>query len=242
MRVLIFFAGLGGILSQSNVSAQEIGAVNSEVDFSGIYAVGVYTGVPTRVEEPDVYPFTEEGERTHNAYDRFTLDPRQLDDCVGDPVPELLWSANPMEIVQEEGRILMRFEENDTTRSIIMNGTPLSEEQSLTRLGYSIGHWEGSVLVIETTHMVSGVIFGSDGYPISQGTRITERYWRESGENDLQVEILIDDSINYTETVRLGRQWVWSPDEQVRPWGCFSLGPRDSEPDIDGLARMLEEL
>ena len=99
MRVLIFFAGLGGILNQSNVSAQEIGAVNSEVDFSGIYAVGVYTGVPTRVEEPDVYPFTEEGERTHNAYDWFTLDPRQLDDCVGDPVPELLWSANPLSLI-----------------------------------------------------------------------------------------------------------------------------------------------
>jgi len=241
MRVSTVFVVLGGILGQSTASAQETNAVSSAENFSGIYAVGAYTGVPTPIDEPDVYPFTEAGARAHNAYDPFTQDPRQLEDCVGDPVPELLWSANPMEIVQEDGSFLMRFEENNTSRSIVMDGAPASERQAYTRLGYSIGRWEGNVLVIETTHMDSGVIFGSDGYPISREARLTERFWREPGENDLQVEIFVEDPINYTETVRLGRQWVWSPDEQVRRWECFSLGPRDAEPDIDELVRMLEE-
>lgn len=241
MRVSTVFAVLGGVLSQSIVSAQETSAAGSQPNFSGIYAVGAYTGQPTPIDEPDVYPFTEEGARTHNTYDPFTQDPRQLDDCVGDPVPELLWSANPMEIVQEDEVFLMHFEENDTRRFIVMDGTPPSEQQAYTRLGYSIGRWDGDVLVIETTHMVSGVIFGSDGYPISREARLTERFWREPGQNDLQVELLVEDPVNYSETVRLGRQWIWSPEEQVRQWECFSLGPRDSEPDVDELVRMLQE-
>ncbi len=89
--------------------------------------------------------------------------------------------------------------------------------------------------------MESGVIFGSDGYPISPDAKLTERYWREPGERDLQVEILVEDPVHYTETVRLGREWVWSPNEQIYPWECFSLGPRDAEPDIDELVRMLED-
>ena len=71
---------------------------------------------------------------------------------------------------------------------------------------------------------------------------MTERYWRNLGENDLQMELVVDDPVNYSEPVTLTRVFVWSAEEQVRPWECISLGPRFSEPDIDELARMLEEL
>ena len=136
---------------------------------------------------------------------------------------------------------MIRFEEDDIARFISMDGAPPAEDQPHTRLGYSVGHWIGEVLSIETTHMMDGFIHR--GYPISQEARITERYWREPGENDLQMELLVDDPTNYTETFTLGWVWVWSPDEQIRPWECISLGPRGSEPpDIDELVRMLEEV
>ena len=60
------------------------------------------------------------------------------------------------------------------------------------------------------------------------------------GEKDLQLELLVDDPVNYTETFKLGREWIWAPDDQVLPYDCISLGPRDSEPDIDELLRILE--
>ena len=98
------------------------------------------------------------------------------------------------------------------------------------------------MLIIETTHMLGGVIVNDMGQPISPDARLTERYWREPGENDLQAEVLVDDPVNYVEPLRLRRVWVWAPNEEIRPWGCFSLDTPEEETDVDELARMLEEL
>jgi len=241
MRTLIFFSILVGVLSQVTVNAQapDTRFVASQIDLSGVYAAVYVRGAPS-VTMPDVYPFTAEGELAHSAYDPLVSSTRVLEDCAPETVPAVLWSTNPMQIAQENGRIVFSFEEGNTTRSI-----PLARPtaQSHTELGNTVGYWVGGVLTIETTRPMAGFIFHGRGFPISQEARLTERYWRAPGENDLRMELLVDDPVNYREPLKFGRRWVWSPDDQVRPWECVSLGPRDSEPtDIDGLARMLEEL
>ena len=244
MKALIFLTVLVGSMSRVTANAQGTGtqSAGSEVDLSGVY-VAVYVGQPATVIEPSVYPFTAEAERAYYAFNPLEADPRRLNDCAQETMPIVLWSANPMEIVQEDEWIVMRLEEGNTTRSILVDGPPPSADQPHTGLGYSVGHWVGDVLTIETTHLIGGLIIHDSGYPLSREAQITERYWREPGENDLQLELLVDDPVNYTEPLKFERKWGWSPDDQVRPWDCISLGPRDSEPpDIDELARLLEAL
>ncbi len=243
MKALTFFTILVGIASHVIVNAQAPGTqpTGSEVDLSAVY-VAVYVGEPETVILPDVYPFTAEAERAFNAYDRAVADPRVGNDCAPMRMPAILWSPDPMEILQEDRRVVMRFEQDDTVRSIPLDGPPPPANQPYTELGYSVAYWAGDVLTIETTHMMGGVIVNDMGQPISRDARLTERYWREPGEKDLQVEVLVDDAVNYTEPLKLVRVWVWSPDEQILPWQCFSLDPRGSEAlDVDELARMLEE-
>jgi hypothetical protein len=212
------------------------------VDFSGVYAAASFINV-VAVVEPDVYPFTAAAERAFSAYDPLAAAPNQTDDCTVETMPGIIWSNNPMQITQEEGRIVIRFERGNTTRLIPVADVSPPTDRLPTQLGYSVGHWVGTVLTIETTHMLDGVLRNNRGYPISREARITERYWREPGENNLQMEVLVDDPTNYTETFTLGREWIWSPDDEVRHWECINLGPRDAEPpDIDELARMLEGL
>ena len=242
MRALLFFAIAVGFASHLTASAQAPGplAAASEVDFSGAYVSGVPIESPVYTE-PDVYPFTAVGERAHRAYDPLVADPQQVDDCAPEAIPAILWSRNPMQIDQEEGRIVIRFESGDTTRSIHLDGTSPATGQDHTETGFSTGHWVGTELKIETTHLIDGVITNG-GYPISRDARMIERYWRNPGQKNLQMELVVDDPVNYTQPVTLGREFVWTSKDQVRPWECISLGPRDSEPDIDELARMLEEL
>ncbi len=244
MKTLTAFVILAGVLSHVTTRAQEGGAqdAGSGLDFSGVYAVGVFGGDegPTTIAQPDPYPFTPEGERAHDAYNPLVSDIRQTDDCAKDPMPEILWSGNPIEISQEDDRIMIRYEDADTLRSIIMNGPPPAPDQPRNLLGYSVGRWEGEVLTIETTHTTAVAIFSNRGRPISPDVTITERYHRQPG-NHLRLEIEIDDPVNYTEPFTITRMMMWAPDEQVRPWECISLGPRESE-DIDEIARMLEEL
>ena len=244
LRALTFFTILVGVVSHAPVNAQAPGTqpAGSEADLSGVYAA-VYVGSPETVIPPEEYPFTAQGERAFSSYDPAVDDPRVGRDCAPERMPAILWSANPMEIVQEDDRIVIRFEAGDTVRSIPLNGLSAPVDQPHTELGYSVAYWVGDVLTVETTHMMGGVIVNDMGQPISPDARITERYWREPGESNLQMELLVDDPVNYTEPAKLRRVWVWSPGEQVRPWSCFGLGPRESgATEVDDLARMLEEL
>lgn len=239
MRAPVFFAAIVGVASHVGLSAQaqDTQAAGSKVDFTGFYI-----GAQRPFIEPDVYPFTAEGKRAHDAYDPLVGDPRQYDDCAGESVPAVLWAGtvSNMQIVQEGAGIELRYEHGGAVRSIHMDGRRPPANQPHTRLGYSVGHWAGDVLTIETTHLESGVVFTNRGYPLSTETRITERYSRDA-ENDLHMELVIEDPVNYTEPVKLGREWIWSPDDQIIPWNCVSLGGRDEEPDIDEIRRILNQ-
>lgn len=220
--------------SYNSAAAQSIA---SPPDFSGIY-IGSRT-----ILEPDTYPFTTQGRLAHESFDPLTQDPRQADDCAPESVPAVIWAGtvSNMMLTEHEGQIEIYYEHGGTTRWIQMDGAPTPADQPHTPLGYSVGHWDSSALVIETTHLNSGAMFNSDGYPYSRDARITERYWREEGQN-LQMELIVYDSANYTEPVHFGREWIWSPDEEVLPWNCVSLGPKDGEPDIDALRELLNDL
>ncbi len=239
MRALLCFATVVGVISHVTVRAQVPGTqiAGSDVDFSGVYAGA------RPIIEPDVYPFTAKGERAHRSYDPLVGDPRQVDDCAPESIPAILWSGtvNNMQIVPEGETILMRFEHGGAVRSIHLDGITPPADQPHTELDYSTGQWAGDVLTVETTHLADGVVFTNRGYPVSREARITERYWREAGEENLQMDLLIVDPVNYQQPVKLTREWIWSPAEQVRPWECTSLGPRDSEPDIDALRRLLKQ-
>jgi hypothetical protein len=157
-------------------------------------------------------------------------------------MPGILWSNSPMQILREKDQIIISYERGNTTRIILMNGLSSSEDQPYTDLGHSLGRWAGNILTIETTHLSSKNIRNNRGYPISPDAQVTERYWRELGDNNLQMELVINDPVNYTQTFTLGRKWIWAPYEELQEYECINLGPRDQTPDIDELTRMLENL
>jgi len=239
MRALVFFAAVAAVTSHVTVRAQMPGAqtAGSKVDFSGFYI-----GARRPFVEPDVYPFTAEGEQGHDAYDPLVGDPRQADDCAGESIPAVLWAGtvSNMQVIQTDAGMELHYEHGGAVRTVHMDGAPPPADQPHTRLGYSVGHWEGDVLTVETTRLESGVVFTNRGYPLSRQTRLTERYTRDA-EKDLHMELVIEDSANYTEPVTLGREWIWSPDDRIIPWNCVSLGGRDGEPDIDELRRILNQ-
>ena len=233
MRTLTFLFILLLGLSHATVSAQ--------VDFSGVY-VSVYVGSPETVILPSTYMFTAEAERAFNDFNPAVDDPRIGNDCAPRRMPALLWSADPVEFLHQDERTIIRFEALDTVRTVFMDGPPPPADQPHTEVGYSVGRWEGGELIVETTHMLGGVIVNDIGQPSSPDARLTERYWREPGENDLQVEIMVDDPVNYVEPLRLRRMWGLAPGETILPWGCFSLDPSEEEMDLDDLSRLLEAL
>ena len=241
MRALVFFAATIGIVSHVAVRAQAQGTQVAGIkgDFTGFYI-----GARRPFIEPEIYPFTPEGERAHNAYDPLVGDPRQGDDCAGESLPAVLWAGtvSNVQVIQEADDVIeLHYEHGGAERTIHMGGTAPAADEPHANLGYSVGHWEGDALVIETTNLNDGVVFTNRGYPLSPQTRITERYTRDA-ESDLHMELIIEDLVNYTEPFKLGREWVLSTDGQIIPWNCVSLGERDGEQDLDEIRRILNQL
>ena len=236
LRLMVFAAS---VIGPPTAGAQ--GTSGHEVDLFGVYSPPIFRTMPP-VIEPDVYPFTPQAEEFYNSYDPVVQDARSTNDCAAEKVPGILWDNSPMEFVRDGDSILMRFERLGTTRRIHMDGWAPPTDQAHSELGYSVGRWEDGVLIIETTHTMGGVLRNLRGHSVSPQARLTERYWREPGQMDLKMELAVEDSVNYTETFTLGREWIWAPEEEIHPWNCISLGPKDAEPDIDELSRMLESL
>ena len=237
MRTLQFLATAAGMMSQFSSHAQALDEATGTDDFSGIY----WGSRP--LNEPEVYPFTPEGEQVQSAFDPVVEDARQVDDCASESMPAVLWAGtvNNMQFAQDDRTIILQYEHGGTVRSIHMDGNAPAADQPHSALGYSVGHWDGGELTIETTHLTDAFMFNLLGYPISRQARITEQYWREGGMN-LKTQVIVEDPVNYIEPVEFSREWIWSPEEEVLAWDCVSLGPRDAEPDIDELRRLLQDL
>jgi hypothetical protein len=104
----------------------------------------------------------------------------------------------------------------------------MSAEESATTpaptpMGHSIGHWEGSTLVVETGG-IDYPYFDDLGTPQSPDIRVTERFTLRPQERRLSWEAHIDDPPNFTETVVMRIEWQWVPGHEIKPFDCALPG------------------
>ncbi len=124
--------------------------------------------------------------------------------CEPEAVPKSLILPNPFEIVQIPGRMFMFFEEFHLWRTIWTDGRPLPKDPDPSYLGYSVGHWEGDTLVVETVGFNDKPWVDSYGNPRSEQMHLTERY-RRVDESNLELQIIMDDPKAYT------GKWINAP-------------------------------
>ena len=123
--------------------------------------------------EPKPTPFSEEGRALFAATDHYQ-DPALR--CLALGLPRLFGAPYNMEIVDAGTHYVIVYVEHNTPRRIWMDGRTAPPDTPPSSLGFSVGHWEDDVLVIETTHLLPGWLDGS-GLPMKgEGTRIVERY------------------------------------------------------------------
>lgn len=82
----------------------------------------------------------------------------------------------PMEIHQGTELTVIELEYFDMVRIVFTDGRDRpSAEAPHSKVGYSIGRWEGSMLVVETTHLSAATIT-NNGLDHSEQVRLTERF------------------------------------------------------------------
>ncbi len=114
----------------------------------------------------------------------------------GIPLAGLL--AELIKIVQAPRMSVIFYEIDNLHRQIYTDGRALPGEFDLPAyLGYSVGHWERDVFVVETAGFNGKTRLDLMGHPQSEAMRITERFHRRDF-GHLDVEMTFDDPKMYT--------------------------------------------
>jgi hypothetical protein len=93
-------------------------------------------------------------------------------------------------IIQTPALIAM-VNDDDAHRTIFMDGRTLEADPNPTWMGYSVGRWEGDVLVVESNGYTDRSWLDYDGHPHTEELRITERYTRRDfGHLDVHVTMV----------------------------------------------------
>src|ERR1700682_6241191 len=112
-------------------------------------------------------------------------------DVAGIPLAGLL--SEPIKIVQSPRLTVILYEVGNLHRQIYTDGRRLPKEFDYPAfLGYSVGHWERDVFVVETAGFNDKTRLDLMGHPHSEALRITERFRRRDfGHRD--VDMTFDD-------------------------------------------------
>jgi len=113
--------------------------------------------------------------------------------------------------------ILIEYEANYGLRHIYMDGRKLPPQGEPTPFwyGYSVGHWDGDTLVVETNNLRGAEDSKFDGWldvngsPYSEQAKFTEKFRRPTYDH-LQIDITVDDPKAYTKpwTVRIDQRLI----------------------------------
>ena len=202
----------------------------------------------------DVPPMTPEGEKLFNSYKpsygrelgsaaaakntqehigrRRAVPPAQgtdiVNECNPSGIPRILLYPDPVDFLQTKDRIVQFFQWTSQWRTIWMDGRKLPEEPDFRRWnGYSVGHWEGDTLVVDSYGFDGRSWVDHFGYPHSDDMRLQERY-RRIDHDTLELHMTLTDPKIYT------KPWVSDPKR-------FKLLPKEII-SYDGWYGILEEI
>ena len=97
--------------------------------------------------------------------------------CLPPSIVYAMQGPFPMEIHQTSDLIVMRLEYYDMVRLIFLDGRAHPPANAPhTKVGHSVGRWEGSTLVVDTTHLSASTIT-NNGLNHTDKVHVVERFW-----------------------------------------------------------------
>ena len=118
--------------------------------------------------------------------------------CSGPGMPRILTMPYPLEIRADASRIAFIHGWYRWFRIVDLGAGTADPPLSLT-MGFPVGHWEASGLVIRTTGLSDTTVMDASGLPHSEQLTVTERL-RVLPDGRLEDRITIDDPEHYTQS------------------------------------------
>jgi hypothetical protein len=142
--------------------------------------------------------------------------------CFMSGIPRHMYMAPAYTWIQTPNYIAIPSEEAHATRIITMDGRPHLGKDILLWQGDSRGHWEGDVLVVETTNQNGRVFLDQRGTFYTNAATVTERI-AYMGKDVMYYEATIDDPLVFTRPFTIAFPMAKNANQAFEIWeeSCF---------------------
>ena len=163
-------------------------------DLSGIWHAevgGYFLDVTLDLKPGEILPWAEALAKERAS--RFSTD-HPFYRCMPDIGPT--YNLARFKFVQNASTLAM-LPEGGPFRQILIDGRALPEDPQPTWMGYSVGHWEGRTLVVDSAGFNDRTWLDAGGHPHTEALRTTERYVRKDF-GHMEIQITYNDPKAYT--------------------------------------------
>jgi hypothetical protein len=140
--------------------------------------------------------------------------------CYSPGLPYIYLQLFPMEIIQTAGEVVELFEYDHSVRYIYLGNRAHPDDLTPTYMGDSIGHWDGSILVVDTIGLNGKRWLDRVGHPASEQMHIVERIQRVD-KNTLQVDFTFDDPKSYVRPWTAQMRFLLHPNWHIMEHMCM---------------------
>lgn len=204
----------GEVARLESAGAAPPGPVGS-LELDGVWV----TLLAIKIEEqldPEKLSLTAKGKTAFKHFDEKKNHPGA--NCVPNPAPFFMTTPDLKRITKGDGVILIDGEFDGAQRIVHMDvsthdGAPVSVQ------GHSVGRWEGTSLVIDTTHFTDNAMGNAYGLPSGARKHLVERLTPD-GKGALTYHFELSDPEFLAIPVAGDAQWVFRPNLTYAPLKC----------------------
>jgi hypothetical protein len=124
----------------------------------------------------------------------------------------------PARMIQTRTELVILYEDL-SYRQVFLDGRKLPGDPNPSWMGYSVGHWDGDALVVESTGFNERSWLDMGGHPHTEALRTTERYRRISF-GHMDVHVTFDDPKAYTRPWTVSFGVNFAPDTDMLEFVC----------------------
>lgn len=139
--------------------------------------------------------------------------------CESIGLPALATYSFPFEIIASDNRLTFIYEYQSRVRRIWLDGREPGDAMPPSRMGHSVGRFEGDTLVI-TTSLLEKTVRDFRGELISENATIEERYTLSDDGKTLSAVITVNDPENYRRPPVRRRRWIRNDAAEIFPYTC----------------------
>src|SRR5580765_3220027 len=204
---------------KANLSASAPKTSDGKPELSGLWRLGVEIGVAANITADlppgDIQPWAATLSRQRLG--DFGKDDPEITGCLPGG-PRHITRAGLAKIIQTPGLIVILYEDL-AYRQIFLDGRQLPQDPNPNWMGFSVGHWEGDTLVVESAGFNDRTWLDFAGHPHTEALQVTERFRRKDF-GHMQLEITFNDPKAYTKpwTIAVGVNFV--PDTELLEFVC----------------------